>query len=122
MRIAGTVLATRDPDELARFYERLLGWPRVQDEPDWIVVRGEGVTHALSFHTDELFEPPTWPSERGAQRITAHLDIATTDIEAAAEHARACGAVDAGFQGDDAIRVMVDPHGHPFCFVPGRPT
>jgi hypothetical protein len=47
--------------------------------------------------------------------MTAHMEIATNDVAAAAEHAIACGATLADFQPQDDVRVMLDPDGHPFC-------
>ncbi|CAA9397368.1 MAG: hypothetical protein AVDCRST_MAG35-712 [uncultured Quadrisphaera sp.] len=44
-----------------------------------------------------------------------HLDLAVDDLAAALDHARACGAVLAGHQPQDDVRVLLDPAGHPFC-------
>lgn len=119
LRIAGTVLSTRDPRALADFYQRLLGWPRLADEPGWVVLRPEPTAHGISFHHDDLHVAPTWPSEPGAVPMTAHLDIATDDLEAAVAHAVACGATVAGHQPQRHVRVMLDPDGNPFCLFPG---
>jgi catechol-2,3-dioxygenase len=120
LRIAGTVLSTRDARSLAGFYERLLGWPRLQDEPGWVVLRADGASHALSFHEDAEFVAPTWPSTYADQKITAHLDIATDDLEGAVAHALACGAALATHQPQADVRVMCDPDGHPFCLFESR--
>lgn len=119
LQIAGTVLSTPDARALADFYERLLGWPRLMDEPGWVVLRAEGATHALSFHTDERYRPPAWPSTDSDQQMMMHLDIATDDLDAAVAHAVDCGATRAGYQPqDDEVTVMLDPDGHPFCLFP----
>ena len=76
-RIAGTVLSTRDPDRLASFYERLLGWPRLMDDDGWVALRHEDGGIALSFHVDEHYVAPTWPSRPDAQQMMAHVDIVT---------------------------------------------
>lgn len=116
-RIAGTVLSTRDARALAGFYQRLLGWTRVQDEPGWVVIHADPTTpgHALSFHTDVEYVAPTWPSRSNEQLMMLHLDIATDELDAAVIHAVACGATVAGHQPQDDVRVMLDPDGHPFC-------
>jgi hypothetical protein len=44
-----------------------------------------------------------------------HLDIAVEDLDAATAHAAAAGAVLAGYQPQDDVRVHLDPAGHPFC-------
>jgi catechol 2,3-dioxygenase-like lactoylglutathione lyase family enzyme len=114
-RLAGTVLATRDARALAAFYERLLGWKRVQDEAGWVVLHPGGDASAISFHEDVEYTPPVWPSKADRQQIMAHLDIGTDDLEAAVAHARDAGAREADFQPQPDVRVMLDPDGHPFC-------
>ena len=118
LRIAGTVLSTRDAQALAGFYERLLGWPRLMDEPGWVVLRAEPAGHGLSFHDDVEYVRPTWPSSAGEQQMMVHLDIATDDLDAAVAHAIECGAVRAGYQPQEGVTVMLDPEGHPFCLFP----
>lgn len=120
LRIAGTVLSTRDAQALATFYERFLGWPRLVDEPGWVILRPEGVDHGLSFHTDVEYVPPRWPSEPSAQLMMAHIDIATDDLDGAVTHAIDCGASLADHQPQDGARVMLDPDGHPFCLFPSQ--
>jgi hypothetical protein len=44
-----------------------------------------------------------------------HLDIEVDDLAAACAHAEAQGAVAAGFQPQEHVRVYLDPAGHPFC-------
>lgn len=114
-RIAGTVLSTRDVPALARFYEQLLGWPRLMDEDGWVVLREEGATHALSFHEDVEYVPPRWPSVAGEQQMMLHLDIATDDLDAAVAYAIECGATTHPEQPQPDVTVMLDPDGHPFC-------
>ncbi len=119
-RVAGTVLCTRDPGALAAFYERLLGWPRLMDEDDWIVLRPEGAapgTTALSFQRDGQYVAPTWPSRSDEQQMMMHVDFVTDDLDAAVEHAVAAGADLAEAQPSDDERVLIDPDGHPFCLI-----
>ncbi len=118
MRIAGTVLSTRDARGLASFYERLLGWPRRADEAGWVVLRPDGTDQALSFHEDIEYVPPVWPSRPGEQLMMAHLDVGTDDMAAAVAHAVSCGAQVAEYQPQENVVVMLDPDGHPFCFFP----
>lgn len=120
LRLAGTVLSTRDTNSLASFYERLLGWNRLVDEPGWVIIGGD-TGAALSFHADEHYLPPIWPSVPGEQLMMLHLDIATDDLDdldGAVAHAAECGARLADHQPQDDVRVMIDPDGHPFCLFP----
>ena len=98
--------------------ERLLGWPRLQDEDGWVVLRDGLDGPALSFHGDDEYVAPTWPSTAGEQLMMMHLDIATDDLMAAVAHAIDCGATRAEFQPQDEVTVMLDPDGHPFCLFP----
>jgi hypothetical protein len=118
LRLAGTVFSTPDADALASFYERLLDWPRRGGDHGWVVVRPEGVWAGLSFHEDEEYVRPVWPSRPDRQQMMIHLDIATDDLEAAVAHAIECGAALAAHQPQDDVRVMLDPDGHPFCLFP----
>ena len=118
LRIAGTVLSSRDAQALADFYERLLGWPRLADEPGWVILRPGPDTHGLSFHEDVHYRPPTWPTRPGEQQQMVHLDIATDDLDAAVAWALECGAQLADDQPQDGVRVLLDPDGHPFCLFP----
>lgn len=119
LRIAGTVLSTRDAQSLAAFYERLLGWPRLMDEGGWVVLRQDPAGQALSFHEDHEYVRPTWPSTPSHQQQMMHLDIATDDLDAAVAHAIECGATRAEEQPQaDEVTVMLDPDGHPFCLFP----
>jgi catechol 2,3-dioxygenase-like lactoylglutathione lyase family enzyme len=120
LHLVATVLDTPAPDDLAAFYERLLGWPRLMDEPDWIVLRIDPNHHALAFQRSPDFVAPVWPPEAGAPRMTVHLDFLVDDLEAGVAHALACGARQAAPPTDEHERVFVDPHGHPFCVIQRR--
>lgn len=116
VRLRSTVLWTSDPSSLARFYERLLGWERVQDEADWVKLVGPG-GQALAFQLEPDHVPPDWPPRTGAQQMMVHLDFTVDDLAAASAHARAVGAVLARQQSDPDVLVHLDPAGHPFCLV-----
>ncbi|WP_165978463.1 VOC family protein [Actinomadura darangshiensis] len=115
MKLSAPVLDAPDPHALANFYRRLLGWTVVQREPDWVKLRPPGGGTGLSFQTEPIYEAPTWPASAGAQQIMTHLDFEVEDLDAAGTHAEEAGAVLAGFQPDDDVRVYLDPVGHPFC-------
>jgi catechol 2,3-dioxygenase-like lactoylglutathione lyase family enzyme len=115
MSLTATVLDCPDPRALARFYQQLLGWPLGTDDPEWATLRPDGGHPGLSFQLEREHVPPVWPAGSGGQRMQLHLDIAVEDLPAAVAHAVGAGAVEAGHQPQDDVRVMLDPAGHPFC-------
>lgn len=117
LRVAGTVFSTPDPDALASFYERLLAWPRLMNDDGWIVLRDDERGTALSFHVDEQYVAPVWPSTPGEQQMMLHVDIVTDDLDAAVARAIDCGATRHSHQPSTGEVVMLDPDGHPFCLI-----
>jgi catechol 2,3-dioxygenase-like lactoylglutathione lyase family enzyme len=113
--LTAAVLDTPDPRALARFYQQLLGWPLGTDDPEWATLRPGDGGAGLSFQREENHVPPVWPAGPGDPRMQLHLDIEVDDLAAAAAQAEAAGAVLAGFQPQEDVRVYLDPAGHPFC-------
>jgi predicted enzyme related to lactoylglutathione lyase len=119
LALSGVVLDSPDAGALADFYRRLLGWEVEQDEPGWVKLRSPDGGAGLSFQTEPQYVPPVWPAGSADQQMQVHLDIAVEDLAAAGKHAVAAGAVLAGYQPQDDVRVYIDPAGHPFClFLP----
>ncbi len=123
-QIIGPVLDAADPVGLARFYERLLGWPMVAIEgprpgyPDsdgWAKIRSPAGDMKMEFQWEEHYVPPTWPAALGEQQMMIHLDIEVDDLEAGVAWAIESGARLAAHQPQEGVRVMLDPAGHPFC-------
>jgi predicted enzyme related to lactoylglutathione lyase len=115
LKLSGIVLDAPDARELAAFYRRLLGWAADQDEPEWVTLVSPSGGAGLSFQSNSAYVRPVWPAPRGAQQPMMHLDIAVQDLDAATAHAKAAGAVLAGYQPQVDVRVHLDPAGHPFC-------
>jgi catechol 2,3-dioxygenase-like lactoylglutathione lyase family enzyme len=115
LRLSAAVLDAPDARALADFYERLLGWTRVADERNWVMLRPPDGGTGLSFQSEPHFIPPIWPSTPDDQQMMIHLDIAVDDLESAVAWAIAAGARLAEFQPQNDVRVMLDPVGHPFC-------
>lgn len=113
--LTAAVLGTPDPQGLARFYQRLLGWPIGSDDPTWVTLRPERGGAGLSFQLEIEHVPPVWPAGADEQQMQLHLDIEVDDLAAAVDVAVEAGARPAHFQPQDDVRVLLDPAGHPFC-------
>jgi catechol 2,3-dioxygenase-like lactoylglutathione lyase family enzyme len=119
--LGGFVLGTPDPSALADFYRALLGWQEVEHDPEWVRLSPpDGGRPSLGFQLEADHMPPVWPQAPGTQQMQAHLDLQVLDLEAETERACALGATLEGHQPQKDVRVLRDPHGHPFClFLPG---
>jgi hypothetical protein len=116
----GMVFDSPDARELADFWQRLLGWERGSDEPDWVTLRPPGGGVGLSFQTESRYVRPVWPAGEGDPQMQIHLDIEVLDLAGAVAWAVAQGAQLAQFQPQQHVRVMLDPAGHPFCLWLGE--
>jgi catechol 2,3-dioxygenase-like lactoylglutathione lyase family enzyme len=128
-RVSAAVLGPPDPRRLAAFYQRLLGWTRVADEParpgappadGWVMLRPPSGGTGLSFQYEPDQVAPVWPAGPGEQQMMVHLDIAVENLDDGVAWAREAGAVLADHQPQEHVRVMLDPDGHPFCLFPGE--
>jgi catechol 2,3-dioxygenase-like lactoylglutathione lyase family enzyme len=130
IEVTSITIGAPDPRELARFYERLLGWSMVAQEParpgrppedGWAQLRPPAgrTGPKLNFEYEEHFVRPAWPSEPGRQHITGHLDIQVQDLDESVAWAVESGATLAEFQPQESVRVLFDPAGHPFCLWVG---
>lgn len=113
--LTAAVLDSADPPALARFYQRLLGWPIGSEDPTWVTLRPEGGGAGLSFQLEEQHTRPAWPADDGEQQMQLHLDIEVDDLASAVATAVDAGATVAEFQPQELVRVLLDPAGHPFC-------
>jgi catechol 2,3-dioxygenase-like lactoylglutathione lyase family enzyme len=123
-RLTAPVLGTPDPQGLARFYQRLLGWPLRDDDPEWATLRPADGSTGLSFQLEPDHVPPVWPPEPGTQQMQVHLDLRADDLDAACAVAEEAGARRLGGHVDDdeEVRVYADPAGHPFCLFRPMPA
>jgi catechol 2,3-dioxygenase-like lactoylglutathione lyase family enzyme len=104
---------------LLEFYAALTGFKAYLNEvhPS-LLENGNGVDLGLQPVDD--YQPPSWPTQERGQQL--HIDFATPDLEEAATFAESIGATRPGHQPadddpDEDFIVMMDPVGHPFCFV-----
>lgn len=128
-RVSGPTIDAADPLRLARFYERLLGWPIVEqegaetgvpDEPAWAKLRSPDGGWKIEIQHEPHHLRPEWPPVPGSgnQQMMMHLDIGVSDLDAGIAWAEQCGARQADHQPQADVRVMLDPEGHPFCLFP----
>lgn len=118
MRVHSICIDSDDPQALAGFYARMLGWQVMRSTEDYTQVGVPGERFCLFFQASEGYVPPVWPEEPGMQQQMVHVDFAAEDVEQAVRHAVACGARVADAQFASSAVVMIDPAGHPFCICP----
>lgn len=115
------VMDCKDQHELAKFYATLLNWEIVFSDEEYAIIGAPGTQQGaypgITFQRNSEYQPPVWPEMPEAQQQMAHLDFAVNNVEAAIQHAIQCGATIADTQFTDTWKVMLDPAGHPFCFV-----
>src|SRR5687767_6101855 len=96
--LTAVTLNSPDPPKLARFYAKLLGWTIGKEDPGWVTLPNPEGGIGLSFHIEDVYTPPAWPSEPGKQIMQMHLEVLVDDLAAGCAHAQACGAVMAEYQ------------------------
>lgn len=124
-----TAIDTTDCRGLAEFYRELLGLRyRPGDEPptdgspddaDWLVLVDDHGTRVLALQQVDRLERTTWPAHDVPMQM--HLDFTVTSTEELERHrgrAEALGAtlvLDRADDPEEALYVLADPSGHPFC-------
>lgn len=113
----GVTFDAADGPALARFYSRLLDWELFEDGTGdtATVAPARDAGFDLGFQTESRHVRPVWPAEPGRPQMSMHLEIEVDDLDEAVAHAVGVGAELADFQPQAAVRVMLDPAGHPFC-------
>lgn len=131
LQLTSVTIGSPHPHELAAFYVELLDGELTADEParagdpveaGWAQVKtsSDFGQITLNFEYEAVWQEPVWPSEPDKQHITQHLDIQVDDLVATVAFAEECGATADPFQPQENVRVMRDPHGHPFCLFVAR--
>jgi len=108
-----------DARPLAEFWAAMLGGRIVYTSAAAVVVRTGWV--AIAAMEVPGYERPAWPGPGVPKQI--HLDLAVTDLVAAAAEAQRLGATPAAEQpAPEHRRVLFDPAGHPFCLTTQVPA
>ncbi len=115
LTISTVTINAADAGELARFYQRLLGYDVAVEEPEWLLLRPADGGVSLACQAEAGYVAPRWPAAPDDQQMMMHLEIRVDDLDAATAHALAAGAALADHQPQDDVRVCLDPAGHPFC-------
>ncbi|MFL6138978.1 MAG: VOC family protein [Frankiaceae bacterium] len=111
----GIAVEAPDPEALAAFYSKLLGWPVGHEEPGTVVLAAPEGSIYLVLQQATGYQAPVWPPVAGEQRTMMHLDVQVGDLDSAVAEAVALGATVATAQPQENVRVLLDPAGHPFC-------
>lgn len=116
------VLECGDVNALSDFYIRLLGWTKNDvEEGEWTDIISLPGSVKIAFQQNENYVAPVWPDQPNKPQQMAHLDFAVStpeQLDLAVQHALRCGAVKAAVQyNPESWITMIDPAGHPFCFV-----
>lgn len=115
------VLECKDIIQLLDFYSQLLNWPVVYKEDTFVRIQSNDTGMCIGFQYAEDYTPPVWPSQVGKQQMICHLDFGVADkneMEEVTKKAIQLGAKVTDEQyGDGEWITMLDPAGHPFCFV-----
>lgn len=128
-----TALDATDVRGLAEFYRELLGVRyRPGDEPptdgsaddeDWLVLVDVDGRRVLAFQEVPTLDRPTWPRHDVPKQM--HLDFrvpTVAELQRHRERAERLGAtllLDRTDDPDEALYVLADPAGHPFCILVG---
>jgi len=128
-----TALDATDVRGLAEFYRELLGVRyRPGDEPptdgsaddeDWLVLVDADGGRVLAFQEVPTLHRPTWPTHDVPKQM--HLDFRVPTLAELERHrvrAEQLGAtllLDRTDDPDEALYVLADPAGHPFCILVG---
>ncbi|MFC6358397.1 VOC family protein [Luteococcus peritonei] len=117
IRLASITLDCEDASTLADFWRQLLELEveYAAEDGSAFALRGEGFM--LSCVQVDGYRPPAWPAERPEQQM--HLDLYADDLDHAARRAVELGGrVPEEQPQPDQWLVLLDPAGHPFCFMP----
>jgi hypothetical protein len=109
LRIATVTVDCAEPGSLARWWAEALGWKITFEEPDEVVIEGEGATPVLFLKN---------PDAKSVKN-RLHFDLRPGDQAKEVARLEAMGArrIDIGQGADVTWGVMADPEGNEFCVL-----
>ena len=121
MTLQTVILECGHVEALIDFYSKLLNWPVVFQEDEFIRIQSPENGMGIAAQYAEDYIAPVWPSEPGKQQMMAHLDFGvndTNELQEMVDKAVKLGAKIPETQyGDGEWITLLDPAGHPFCIV-----
>ena len=93
------------------------------DDEDWLVLVDADGSRVLAFQEVPTLDRPTWPAHDVPKQM--HLDFrvpTVAELQRHRERAEQLGAtllLDRTDDPDEALYVLADPAGHPFCILVG---
>ena len=120
----GLVIDTPDPRGFATFYQELLGFVRVQDDDDWVVIGDAPDRPGLAFQRAPDLEPPGWPgaSHRSKCISTSPWTISSRPRSRRSRWALNCSQVAAPPSGSTATRQDIPSACATSCLLTCRRT
>jgi len=125
-RLLHTAIDAVDVPALAAFYQELLGLhlrPGDVDDPTWKVLLDDEERRVLAINHVRELPRSTYPGDEVPKQL--HMDFRVPDRDALERHrqrAEALGAsvvLDRTDDEEEALYVLADPEGHPFCLLVG---
>ena len=107
----------KDIHLMAEFYNKLLGWEKLDMESEEYSALRSPDGWLLSFQKVDEIVKPVWLWTKGKQQQMVYFDFCVDNVEEAARLATELGATKSQKQYYDTTVVMFDPEGHPFCLM-----
>ena len=116
-QMVGLTMDCKDIHLMADFYNKLLGWEKLDMQSEEYSALRSPYGWILTFQRVDEFVTPVWPWAEGKQQQMCHFDYCVDNLEEAVILATLLGATKAEKQYYDTSVVMLDPEGHPFCLL-----
>ncbi len=116
-QIAGFALDCKNPNTMADFYNKLLGWDKIETNSDDFSAIRSSQGWIFAFQRVPEYIKPAWPWTNDKQQQMGHFDYYVEDLETAITLAIELGATKSEVQYFESSTVMFDPEGHPFCLT-----
>ncbi|MEV6430478.1 VOC family protein [Nocardia sp. NPDC051463] len=120
-RISELVIDAADPDRLAEFWGKVLGYVELGREDDGSIEIGPPAAGFGGPQPTMILIPSSAPR---TGKLRLHIDVNPTDRDQDAELERllalGAGTVDVGQTSTDNWHVLADPEGNEFCLLHAR--